>query len=173
VEFRKLQGVNSADALEFFFNGLQETPPAEDFNIHEARYVASVLAHYSLTSCFDVMSMPAPRSMVDVIDNFILKPDLFGSQEILITAGSQCLFMGGFFRDQVKRKHNIRWIEQCGSTFFARASAKSKTPSERRLYGGLSHNFRPWSFISGNFHKRMRLERFLIEKLLNQNGRLS
>ena len=38
-------------------------------------------------------------------------------------AGTQCLLLAGFFEDQMRRRHNIRWYAELGSGFFGRAAA--------------------------------------------------
>ena len=39
------------------------------------------------------------------------------------TAGAQCLLLAGFFEDQMRPRHNVRWYAQLGASFFSRAAA--------------------------------------------------
>ena len=38
------------------------------------------------------------------------------------TAGAQCLLLTGFFEDQMRGRHNIRWYAELGAGFFVRAA---------------------------------------------------
>ena len=44
------------------------------------------------------------------------------SVQLLEAAGSQCLLLTGFFRDQVRRRYNVRWYARLGAGFYARAA---------------------------------------------------
>src|SRR4029079_7605441 len=88
----------------------------------ELIYHASVLAHYAQVSTQTTMDLSAPAHLGVVFDNFVMDTSLWGDGEMMETAGTQCLLLSGFFEDQMRKRHNIRWYSELGSGFFSRAA---------------------------------------------------
>ena len=115
-----MSGVNSElllcgrrQALEFFVVGLQDVcEPTVD--MAELCYNASVLAHYTLVSTQSDTDWPAPANLSAVFDHFVSDTALSHDGLMMETAVSQCLLLSGFFEDQMRRRHNIRWYADLG-----------------------------------------------------------
>jgi hypothetical protein len=107
--------------LEFFFQGLQDVSEAT-VDRQELLYNASVLAHYAQVSTQANVDLPAPANLSVVFDHFVADTTLLHNV-MMETAGAQCLLLAGFFEDQMRRRHNIRWYAQLGAGFFSRAAA--------------------------------------------------
>ena len=139
--FRELLEVNSDSAFNFFLTGLREVTRREPGD--EMFYVASVLAHYAQTSRYDPSSLPPLANLSEVFDQFFFLdiPD----SEILEIGGSQILLFAGFFRDQMRRRHNLDWYDEMGKSFYERASMHSKERKKRRLFENLSESFPIWT----------------------------
>ena len=63
-----------------------------------------------------------------VIDTTLLRDSM-----MMETAGAQCLVLAGFFEDQMRRRHSIRWYAQLGATFFRRAAMSGSSPSMTQM----------------------------------------
>ncbi len=107
--------------LEFFFLHLQDISGPE-VDRPELLYNASVLAHYAQISTHAGVSVPAPSNLSAVFDNFVADTSLLADGQMMETAGAQCLVLAGFFEDQMRRRHNIRWYAELGASFFSRAA---------------------------------------------------
>ena len=75
----------------------------------ELFYSASVLAHYALISTHSDFDMPTPANLGEVFDHFVADTTLLQDGMMMETAGAQCLLLAGYFEDQLRRRHNIRW----------------------------------------------------------------
>ena len=126
---QELLAVDERRALEFFVLGLQDVSEA-NVDRQELLYNASLLAHYAQVSTQFGVEMPAPAALGDVFDQFVLDSSLYADGQMMETAGAQCLLLAGFFEDQVRRRHNIRWYTELGAGFFSRAA--SQADSRRR-----------------------------------------
>ena len=119
-----LRGLLASDhrqTLDFFAVGLRDVSgPSVDRQ--ELLYNASVLAYYAQVSTQAHGEVPAPESLGTIFDNFVLDTSLRLDGAMMETAGAQCLLLAGFFEEQMRRRHNIRWYAQLGSGFFTRAA---------------------------------------------------
>src|SRR5713226_5137272 len=117
---RELVATDHRQVLEFFVLGLQDvSEPTVDRQ--ELLYNASVLAHYSQVSTQADVELSAPTNLSAVFDHFVSDTSLL-DDSLLETAGAQCLVLAGFFEDQMRRRHNIRWYAELGASFFSRAA---------------------------------------------------
>jgi hypothetical protein len=130
-------------ALEFFFLGLRDVSESS-VDQAELIYNASVLAHYAQVSTQATVEWPAPVNLSVVFDHFVLGPAALHDGVMLETAGAQCLLLAGFFEDQMRRRHNIRWYSELGATFFSRAAAQESSPPKARLLDTIARRFEPW-----------------------------
>ena len=87
----------------------------------ELLYNASVLAHYAQVSTQAEFELSAPANLSAVFDHFVFDTTLLHDGLMMETAGAQCLVLAGFFEDQMRRRHNIRWYAELGARFFSRA----------------------------------------------------
>ncbi len=141
--FGELLATDQRQALEFFALRLLEVSgPAVDRA--ELLYNASVLAHHALTSTAAELELAAPASLSAIFDHFVIDTSLRQDSLMLETAGAQCLLLTGFFEDQMRRRHNIRWYAELGANFFNRAAVLEGSLSRARLLDTMSRRFEPW-----------------------------
>jgi hypothetical protein len=163
-----LLGVNSEQAFRFFFGYLQNEVATKRVAKKETTYVAGVLAHYAQTSRSNPNFMVPSGSLYEILDNFVLPamtPEgALGLQdaEILEVAGSHTLFLVGFFRDQMKKRHSLKWYDSLGQSFFVRASANSNQEEKAELLWAISEHFPFWAASCRNMSRTLRDERYLL-----------
>jgi hypothetical protein len=164
--FEELVGVDSGKTLQFFHSNLRETLDsgslATAVRDDELSYVASVLAHYAQTSRSDTISFPALANLAEVFDNFILQTTAHLDSEMLEMGGSQVLLFAGFFRDQMVRRHNVRWYDQVGQALYERAGQCSRNAKKRELFDRLSESFPVWTLTCRDLSRTLRENRLLL-----------
>ena len=158
--FEELFAVNAERAFKFFLASLRETAVTGIYRDDGMFYVASILAHYSQTSRFDTTSMPCMANLSEVFDNFILQTST--DSEVLEFGGSQVLLFAGFFRDQMSRRHNVKWYDQVGQSLYEKASQHSPNLKKRALFDRLSESFPAWTATCGNLSRTLRENRLLL-----------
>jgi len=161
--FEELIAIDSGAALNFFVDNLRETAGTRTMRDDETFYVASVLAHYAQTSRADTMSIPSMANLSEVFDSFILQTTALNDSEILEMGGSQVLLFAGFFRDQMSRRHNVRWFDQVGQSMYERASQYSTNQKKRELFDRLSLTFPVWTITCRNMSRAFRDNRLLLK----------
>ena len=154
---RELLAVDQRGALDFFVQGLKDVSEAT-VDTQELLYNASVLAHYAQVSTQSGVDMPAPATLAAVFDHFVLDASVRQDGTMMETAGAQCLLLTGFFEDQLRARHNIRWYAELGAGYFTRASAQAVAPRKAQLLMMLAQNFEPWR------RRHARLSRELRER---------
>src|SRR5439155_18375869 len=110
----------------------------------ELLYNASVLAHYALIATEAEVEMPAPATLGEVFDHFVFDTTLLNDSLMMETAGAQCLVLAGFFEDQMRQRHNIRWYAALGASFYNRAALQEPSPHKARLLDTIARRFEPW-----------------------------
>jgi hypothetical protein len=161
--FEELVAIDSERAFNFFLANLRETAVMAKCKDDEMLYVASILSHYSQTSRFDTASMPCMANLSEVFDNFILRNSELADSEILEFGGSQVLMFAGFFRDQMCRRHNVKWYDQVGQSLYEKASQHSKTLKKRELFDRLSESFPMWTIVCRDLSRTLRENRLLLK----------
>lgn len=157
----ELLATDQRQALEFFFVRLQDVSgPAVDRE--ELLYNASVLAHYALTSTQADVDLSAPATLSAVFDHFVLDTTLLNDRLMMETAGAQCLVLAGFFEDQMRRRHNIRWYAELGAGFFNRAALQEPSPHKARLLDTIAKRFEPWRQRYARLSRELRDEPYLL-----------
>jgi hypothetical protein len=78
------------------------------------------------------------------------------------TAGAQCLLMAGFFEDQMRSRHNIRWYAQLGATFFRRAALNESSPRKARLLDAIAKHFEAWRLRHALLSRELRDQPYLL-----------
>jgi len=158
---RELLAVDERRTLEFFVTGLKDVCEP-DVDVDELLYNASVLAHFALVSTESTTDWPAPASLGTIFDQFVQEPDMFATGSVMEEAGAQCLLMSGFFENQMRGRHNVRWYSELGTSFFLRAAARSHSLQRARFLGSLAMHFEPWRRRHARLSRELRQTPFLL-----------
>jgi hypothetical protein len=166
--FRELLSADHRQALEFFFVGLKDiSEPAVDQQ--ELLYNASLLAHFAQVSTQTGTDLPTPANLSAVFDAFVTDTTLQQDGLMMETAAAQCLLLTGFFEDQMRRRHNIRWYAGLGAGFFSRAAAQEQSPKKARLLDTMARSFETWrqrhARLSRELHDQPRLLAVPVRRL--------
>ena len=158
---QELLAIDQRQALEFFAVGLREVsqPPIDQ---QELLYTASVLAHYAQVSIHADDDMPAPPDLSAVFDRFVLDAALRGDSLLMEMAGAQCLLLAGFFEDQMRRRHNIRWYAELGAGFFKRAALQEQSMPRARLLETIARRFELWRQRYALLSRELRDQPYLL-----------
>jgi hypothetical protein len=78
------------------------------------------------------------------------------------TAGAQCLVMAGFFEDQMRRRHNIRWYAELGAGFFSQAATRDASPHKAQLLAAIAKHFEAWRRRQARLSRVLRDQPFLL-----------
>ena len=159
--FQELLAVDQGQALEFFMLRLQDIcEPHVDRQ--ELLYNASVLAHYTQVSTHADVDLGTPATLGAVFDHFVRDTTLMHDGLMMETAGAQCLLLAGFFEDQMRRRHNIRWYAELGAGFFNRAAAEEPSPHKARLLVAIASRFETWRRRHAQLSRELRDEPYLL-----------
>jgi len=158
---RKLLAVDHRQTLEFFVLGLQDVsePTVEP---QELLYNASVLAHYAQVSTRSDVDWPAPANLSVVFDHFVANTTMWHDSGMMETAGAQCLLLAGFFEDQMRQRHNIRWYAELGAGFFSRAAMQEPSLPKARLLATIGSRFEPWRQRHARLGRELRDRPFVL-----------
>ena len=158
---RELVATDHRQALEFFVLGLEDvSEPTVDRQ--ELLYNASVLAHYAQVSTQADVDVPAPATLSTVFDHFVSDTTLLHDSLMMEMAGAQCLLLAGFFEDQMRRRHNIRWYAELGASFFSRAAVQEQSPLKARLLDAISRRFEPWRQRHARLGRELRDQPYVL-----------
>jgi hypothetical protein len=158
---RELLAIDHRQALEFFVVRLQDvSEPTVDRQ--ELLYNASLLAHYAQVSTQPDVDVPAPANLSAVFDHFVSDTTLLEDSPMMETAGAQCLLLAGFFEDQMRRRHNIRWYAELGASFFRRAALHERSPQKARLLDAIARGFEPWRRRHAQLSRELRDQPYLL-----------
>jgi hypothetical protein len=147
--------------LEFFVLGLRDVSEP-NVDQQELLYNASVLAHYAQVSTQTRLEWPAPANLSEVFDHFVWDATLLHDSVMMEVAGTQCLLLAGFFEDQMRRRHNIRWYAELGSGFFSRAAVHEPSSHKARLLDALARRFEPWRQRHARLSRALRDQPYLL-----------
>ena len=156
-----LLATTERQALEFFFVGLKDVSEA-DVDRRELLYNASVLAHYAQVSTQAGLDVPAPRTLVDVFDQFLCDTTTPQDAALMETAATQCLLLAGFFESQMRHRHSIRWYADIGAGFFRRAAALEASNAKAELLDLLGRHFEPWRVRYARLSRELATQRYVI-----------
>lgn len=160
--FAEMISVDSNRAFNFFLSGLSDISNKDKHN-QETLYVASVLAHYAQVSCFSRDCVGPFSNLSQIFDTFFLNNLFLDDPEMLEVGGSQVLLLSGFFRDQMKKRHNVNWYDKIGCSFYDQAASLSKDPKKKELFYNLSVSLPEWNLICRNFNRQCFENRFLLK----------
>jgi hypothetical protein len=158
---QELLAVDHRRALEFFVTGLQDVS-SPDVDRQELLYNASVLAHYAQVSTVAELEMPAPANLSAVFDNFVFDTSVPHDARLMETAGAQCLFLTGFFEDQMRARHDIRWYAELGAGFFLRAASSAGSTRKGQLLTMIARHFEPWRQRHSRLSRELRDQPYLL-----------
>jgi hypothetical protein len=158
---RELLATDHRQALEFFFLGLQDvSEPSVDRQ--ELLYNASVLAHYAQVSTQAAVDWPAPANLSVVFDHFVTHTTVRYDGVMMETAGAQCLLLAGFFEDQMRRRHNIRWYAQLGASFFNQAAVQEQSLPKAQLLHTIARRFEAWRQRHARLSRELRDQAYML-----------
>jgi hypothetical protein len=156
----ELLAVDHRQTLEFFVVRLQDV--SEPFvDRDELLYNASLLAHYAQVSTQPGADVAAPANLSAVFDRFVVDTPQHDSR-LLETAGAQCLLLAGFFADQMRQRHNVRWYADLGAGFFSQASRHEESRRKARLLDGIARRFEPWRQRQARLSRELRDQPYLL-----------
>jgi len=157
----ELLATNERQALEFFLQRLLDVSgPAVDRQ--ELAYNASVLAHYAQVSTHADLDLSTPATLSAVFDHFVFDTTLLNDSLMMETAGAQCLVLAGFFEDQMRGRHNIRWYAGLGAGFFKRAAVQEPSAARAQLLGTLARRFETWRQRHAQLARELRDQPYLL-----------
>ncbi len=147
--------------LEFFVSGLRDVSEP-NVDRQELLYNASVLAHYAQVSTQAGVEWPAPRNLSDVFDHFVSDTTLRRDSLMMEVAGTQCLLLAGFFEDQMRQRHNIRWYAELGSEFFSQAAVHERSRRKAQILDAIATRFEPWRQRHARLSRALRDQAYLL-----------
>ncbi len=159
---RELLAVDERKTLEFFFLGLKDVSEA-DVDRRELLYNASVLAHYAQVSTQSSLEFPTPPALGAVFDHFVGAAEAPLDAEMLETAGSHCLLMAGFFEDQMRHRHNVRWYAQLGAGFYFRAAKQEPVTTRALFLDTIGRHFESWRVRHARLSRELRDTPYLLD----------
>ena len=154
--------VNETQALRFFFERLRDVADLERATEAELLYNASVLAHYARVSTHSAVDLMTPATLAEVFDHFVFDTSLRDDSAMMEAAGAQCLLLAGFFEDQLRRRHSIRWYAQLGVAFFSRAAALERSAQRVPLLTAIAAGFEPWRQRHARLGRELRDQPYLL-----------
>lgn len=156
-DFHYELGVTSHDTLDFFFSSLKEEVYGRDVRADDLLYVASVLAHFAQTSCSNSSDPASDQSLTGVFDRFVMeRRTIPNNSELLEFGASQSLFIVGFFREQVRRRHSVSLFDEIGRGLYVEASSLSRERRRREMLYRMSVSFKMWAQVCRDLHLTMR-----------------
>jgi len=159
---RTLLASDHRQTLEFFFVGLKDVS-GDAVDRQELLYNASVLAHYAQVSTATTTEFPTPSSLETVFDTFVVDPAQPFDSSLLETAGTHCLMMAGFFEDQARTRHNVRWYADLGAGFFFRAAHREPQAAKALLLDTMGRHFEAWRGRYARLSRELRDTPFLLQ----------
>ena len=162
---RELLAIDPRQALEFFVVRLQDVSDAT-VDRQELLYNASLLAHYAQVSTQPDVDVPAPANLSAVFDHFVSDTTLRHDSLMMETAGAQCLLLAGFFEDQMRQRHNIRWYAELGAGFFSQAAVHERSSGKARLLDAIARRFEPWRRRHAQLSRELRDRPYLLPPCL-------
>ena len=159
--FQELLATDHRQTLEFFIVGLRSvSEPTVDQQ--ELFYNASVLAHYAQVSTQAGVEWPAPANLSEVFDHFVSDTTLLRDSLMMEVAGTQCLVLAGFFEDQMRQRHNIRWYAELGAGFFSQAAVHERSLRKAQILDAIARRFEPWRQRHARLSRALRDQPYLL-----------
>jgi hypothetical protein len=157
----ELLATDERQTLEFFFTGLKDVCESA-VDRQELLYNASVLAHYAQVSTQSAVELPTPANLTAVFDHFVSDDTLRHDGAMMEAAGAQCLLLAGFFEDQMRHRHSIRWYAQLGVGFYSRAATQEHTLKRAQLLDMIARHFEAWRQRHARLGRELRDQHYLL-----------
>ncbi len=157
----ELLATDHRQALEFFVQRLKDIC-GPDTDRLALLYNASILAHCAQVSTQAGVDMATPADLGVVFHRFVVEPAVVHDSQTLEAAAAQCLLLAGFFEEQMRRRHNLRWYGQLGAAFFRRAAVQESLPQRARLFNTLASDFEGWRRRQAQLARDLRDQPFLL-----------
>jgi hypothetical protein len=97
-----------------------------------------------------------------VFDHFVSNTAVPHDRDLMETAGAQCLFLTGFFEDQMRARHNIRWYADLGAGFFIRSAEQQESAKKARLLAMMARHFEAWRQRHARLSRELREQHYLL-----------
>lgn len=152
---------DSSAIFSFFLKYVAREVRSMEITDDEVLYTAKVLADFAQTSRYSSSEMPLFCFLTEVMDNFMADGILSNDPEMMEFAGSSSLLLAGFFRDQMRRRHNLHWFDELGTIFYSRAGHFSRGKKREVMYR-MSEHFPVWSRACCKVSRRLRENRFIL-----------
>lgn len=162
-ELRLLLATDHRQTLEFFFVHLRDVVETR-VDRQELLYNASVLAHYAQVSTCATGEMPTPSTLAGVFDHYVMDQSLAADPEMMEAAGAQCLLLAGFFEDQMRIRHNVRWYAALGAGFYRRAADRSRGSRTAEVMAAMAEHFEPWRQRHARLSRELRDQPYLLDR---------
>jgi hypothetical protein len=162
---RQWLAVTNGQALQFFFERLEDVSDEARATDDELLYNASVLAHFATTSTASTVHFPScPSTLRTVFDVFVLDRSQHHDPELMEAAASQCLILTGFFGGQLKQRHNVEWYASLGAAFYDQAAQLGKDRERARIMSGMSSHFEFWRRQQAKLARELREQPMLVAR---------
>jgi hypothetical protein len=171
--FQDLYGVTEEQALNFWANNLHESIGSEQWarmSDSTGLYLASVLGHFCLQSTDRVEILSTDYAAND--QEFRQFADLTQIAELMMqqltaaknplwmeSAGAHILLYAGFFQDQHKDRHNIKFYSRLGRECYLMAAVGKR----EKIMKSMAAGFHEYLFHLAKLHRHLRESRFLIK----------
>jgi hypothetical protein len=162
-DLRSLLSSDHRQTLQFFFVHLQDVVETQ-VDRQELLYNASVLAHYAQVSTCATGDLPTPASLERIFDQYVLDQSLADDAEMMESAGAQCLLLAGFFADQMRLRHNVRWYATLGAGFYRRAADRARAPKTAHVMWAMAEHFEPWRQRHERLSRELRDQPYLLDR---------
>ena len=156
-----VQAVSVSDALRFFHSNIHDMISPERVAQDETLYVASILADYATANSSCPKSLPPLKNLAEVFDQFVMSGGEISDPEILEIGGAQTIFFNGFFRDQMRRRHNVQLFDDLGRSFYARASHHSRSRERQVFFDRMAHQLSFWTHTCRDLSRYLRANEVL------------
>jgi hypothetical protein len=172
MDSRDWLAVTASQALRFFFENLKDVSEESEPPADELLYNASVLAHFASTSTASQADFPpCPTGLGLICDLFVLDRSQHADPEIMEAAGAQCLLLTGFFQDQMKARHNVRWYAALGMGFYAQAAHHRADRVRSRMMETMAARFEFWRRQQHRLAHELRDMAHLIPRAADGTGK--
>jgi len=161
-KLRLLLATDHRRTLEFFFVHLQDVVETR-VDRQELLYNASVLAHYAQVSTCATGELPTPSTLAAVFDHYVMDQSLASDPAMMEAAGAQCLLLAGFFEDQMRFRHNVRWYATLGAGFYRRAADHSRGSRTAEVMAAMAEHFEPWRQRHARLSRELRDQPYLLD----------
>jgi len=171
-DFEDLYGVTEERVLNFWSSHLHEAMGTQRWSqISDSTgvYLASVLGHFCLQPTDRLEALSPDYSPADT--EFRQFADLTQIAELMMrqltsarnpawmeSAGAHILLYAGFFQEQHKVRHNIRFFASMGRECYLMAAVGKRTKMMKQMAAG----FDQYLFHLADMHRNLRESRYLI-----------